>query len=200
MSIYGSTVLLLGFRRYLSFLILYAVYRTSWTGDQPVAIPLPILRRTRALNKRLQTSMPWVGFELTIPVFERAKTIHALDRAAHITLRKQFYFQDINVAFSVNKLLAVLKETCDWTGSSLNGRVHRECFEKEITWQTRFIETKGFLFIADVLHNVHSYMLQVVGLVTQNCLISGPSFTITKLFFLFRRFILFVRFVTGPFV
>jgi hypothetical protein len=26
--------------------------------------------------------MPWVGFELTIPVFERAKTFHALDRAA----------------------------------------------------------------------------------------------------------------------
>jgi hypothetical protein len=26
--------------------------------------------------------MPWVGFELTIPVFERSKTVHALDRAA----------------------------------------------------------------------------------------------------------------------
>jgi hypothetical protein len=29
-----------------------------------------------------QTCMPWVGFEPTIPVFERAKTVHALDRAA----------------------------------------------------------------------------------------------------------------------
>jgi hypothetical protein len=28
-----------------------------------------------------QTSMPLVGFEPTIPVFERAKTVHALDRA-----------------------------------------------------------------------------------------------------------------------
>jgi hypothetical protein len=28
--------------------------------------------------------MPQVGFELTIPVFERAKTIHALDRAATV--------------------------------------------------------------------------------------------------------------------
>jgi hypothetical protein len=27
--------------------------------------------------------MPRVGFELTIPVFERAKTVHALDHAAH---------------------------------------------------------------------------------------------------------------------
>jgi hypothetical protein len=26
--------------------------------------------------------MPWVGFEPTIPEFERAKTVHALDRAA----------------------------------------------------------------------------------------------------------------------
>jgi hypothetical protein len=32
-----------------------------------------------------QTSMPQVGFELTIPVFERAKTVHASDRAATVT-------------------------------------------------------------------------------------------------------------------
>jgi hypothetical protein len=29
--------------------------------------------------------MPWVGFEPTIPAFERAKTVHALDRAATVT-------------------------------------------------------------------------------------------------------------------
>jgi hypothetical protein len=28
--------------------------------------------------------MPWVGFEPTIPVFERAKTVHALDREATV--------------------------------------------------------------------------------------------------------------------
>jgi hypothetical protein len=28
--------------------------------------------------------MPQVGFELMIPVFERAKTVHALDRAATV--------------------------------------------------------------------------------------------------------------------
>jgi hypothetical protein len=28
--------------------------------------------------------MPWVGFEPTIPAFERAKTVHASDRAATI--------------------------------------------------------------------------------------------------------------------
>jgi hypothetical protein len=31
-------------------------------------------------KKRTQTSMPWVGFEPTIPVIERTKTFHALDR------------------------------------------------------------------------------------------------------------------------
>jgi hypothetical protein len=31
-------------------------------------------------SKRRQTSMPWVGFEPTIQVFERAKTVHAWDR------------------------------------------------------------------------------------------------------------------------
>jgi hypothetical protein len=35
-------------------------------------------------NKRTQTSTPLVGFEPTIPVFERAKTVHALDRAANV--------------------------------------------------------------------------------------------------------------------
>jgi hypothetical protein len=35
-------------------------------------------------NKSTQTSMPQVRFEPTIPVFERAKTVHALDRAATV--------------------------------------------------------------------------------------------------------------------
>jgi hypothetical protein len=42
-------------------------------GDEPVTRPLP---DTAIIT---QTSMPQVGFELTIPVFERAKTFHALD-------------------------------------------------------------------------------------------------------------------------
>jgi hypothetical protein len=35
-------------------------------------------------NKRTQTSMPRMGLEPTIPAFERAKTVHALDRAATV--------------------------------------------------------------------------------------------------------------------
>jgi hypothetical protein len=35
-------------------------------------------------NKRTQTYMLRVGFEPTIPVFEKAKTVHTLDRAATV--------------------------------------------------------------------------------------------------------------------
>jgi hypothetical protein len=65
----------------LQFLNLYTVGNTPWTGDQPVARPLPTNRITQTMNKRTQTSMPQVGFETTIPVFERVKTVHALGRA-----------------------------------------------------------------------------------------------------------------------
>jgi hypothetical protein len=40
---------------------------------------------TQTQNKHKQTSMPRVGFEHTIPAFERAKTFHAFDRAATVT-------------------------------------------------------------------------------------------------------------------
>jgi hypothetical protein len=63
------------------FLNLYTVGRTPWTGNQPVARPLPTHRITQTQNKTTQTSVPRVGFETTIPVFERSKTIHALDHA-----------------------------------------------------------------------------------------------------------------------
>jgi hypothetical protein len=49
--------------------------------DQPVTRPLPI----QTQNKHRKTSMFSVGFEPTIPEFERAKTFHALDRAATVT-------------------------------------------------------------------------------------------------------------------
>jgi hypothetical protein len=35
-------------------------------------------------NKHTQTSMPQVGFKPTIPVFQRAKTVHALDHMATV--------------------------------------------------------------------------------------------------------------------
>jgi hypothetical protein len=66
-----------------SFLIFYTVGRTPWTGDQPAAKPLPE-HTAEIQNKHTQTSMSQVGFESTIPVFERAKTVHTLDHAATV--------------------------------------------------------------------------------------------------------------------
>jgi hypothetical protein len=56
---------------HFQFLYLYAVGRTPWTGDQPVARPLPTHRTTQT-----QTSVPRMAFEHTILVFE---TLHALE-------------------------------------------------------------------------------------------------------------------------
>jgi hypothetical protein len=53
-------------------------------GGSAVARPLSTYRTTRTQNKRTQTYMPLVGFEPTVPVFERAKTVHVLDRAATV--------------------------------------------------------------------------------------------------------------------
>jgi hypothetical protein len=48
-------------------------------------------RAAQRQNKRIEISISQVGFELTIPVFERAKTVRALDGAATvIDLIKQY--------------------------------------------------------------------------------------------------------------
>jgi hypothetical protein len=54
---------LLDLGRFFSFLTIYTVGRTPWTGDQPVARPLPTHRTTQTQNKHTQTAMPSVGFE-----------------------------------------------------------------------------------------------------------------------------------------
>jgi hypothetical protein len=66
------------------FLNLYTVGRIHWTGDQPVARPLPTHRTTQTQNKRKERAMSRVVFEPTTTVFERAKTFHVLDRVAAV--------------------------------------------------------------------------------------------------------------------
>jgi hypothetical protein len=56
----------------LQFLNPLTVGRTPWTGDQPVARPLP----TQTQNKLRQTSMPSAGFETTIPAFGCFDRLH----------------------------------------------------------------------------------------------------------------------------
>jgi hypothetical protein len=74
---------------FFSFVILYTVGRAPWTEDQPVARPLPTHRSTQTQNKRTHSSMPRVGFELTNLVFEREKTVHALERSVTVIGHKR---------------------------------------------------------------------------------------------------------------
>jgi hypothetical protein len=64
----------------LQFLNPKTVGRTPWMGDQPVIRHLPI----QTQNNHRQTSMPSMGFEPTVPMFEQAKTVHELDRVSTI--------------------------------------------------------------------------------------------------------------------
>jgi hypothetical protein len=91
--------------RFFSFLILYAVGRTPWTGNQPVARQLPTHRTTQTRNKRIQTSMPWVEFEPTIPASERAKTVHATDRAVTVFGTRGYWFYIISLIHSFLSLM-----------------------------------------------------------------------------------------------
>jgi hypothetical protein len=75
---------LLDLGRFFSFWNFYTVGRTPWTEDQPVARPLPTNRTAQTQNKRTQTTVPQVEFELTIPVFEWATTVQALDHEATV--------------------------------------------------------------------------------------------------------------------
>jgi hypothetical protein len=69
---------------FFKFRKIYKISRTPCTGDGPVAVTLPTHKITQTQNKRTQTSKPQVGFEPTTPVFERVKTVHALDLAVTV--------------------------------------------------------------------------------------------------------------------
>jgi hypothetical protein len=56
---------------------------TRWTGNQSRG-KAATYTQDNTSNKRTETSMLRVAFEPTIPSFERAKKVHALDRAATV--------------------------------------------------------------------------------------------------------------------
>jgi hypothetical protein len=84
LSACDSTVLCLTFAGSFCFLILYTVGRTLCTGDEPVVRPLPTHWTSQTNNNSTQTSILWARSEPTIPTFERAKAVHALDRAGTV--------------------------------------------------------------------------------------------------------------------
>jgi hypothetical protein len=81
--------LLLDLGRFFSFLMFYRVGRTPWAGDSSLQgryLHTPGTAQTQ--NKCTQKSMSRVGFEPTLPLFERAKTVHASDRVATLIGRE----------------------------------------------------------------------------------------------------------------
>jgi hypothetical protein len=58
--------------------------------------------------KRTQTYISWVGFEPTIPAFERAETVHALDRAG--TVIGKLAYNQTKMSFSQN--ISYIKLLC----------------------------------------------------------------------------------------
>jgi hypothetical protein len=98
----------LKFGRLSTFLILHMVGRTPWTGGQPVERPLPT-HRTQTQNKLKKTSMPRVGFEPTISVFEQAKAVHALDSAATVIGARQIQVREFTTRnTSVSSVMLLL--------------------------------------------------------------------------------------------
>jgi hypothetical protein len=79
---------------------IHTVSRTPWTGDQPVARPLPRCRTLQIQNKRTQTSLALVGFDPTTPMFKRVKTVYALYRP--VTVFPSFYFLKMEPVFLRN--------------------------------------------------------------------------------------------------
>jgi hypothetical protein len=71
--------------RFFSFLIFYTFGKNHWPGDELIARPLPVHNTAPAQNEHTEASMPQIGLEPTILVFERGKTVHAFDRAATLT-------------------------------------------------------------------------------------------------------------------
>jgi hypothetical protein len=106
----------------------YTVGRHPWTGDQPVARALPTHRTTQTQNKRTQTFMPRVAFEHTISMLERAKTVHAIDRAATM------------ISFSFKLVLLKASDGLKVYGSSICpvhtrlGSVHSVIYYRKLSW------------------------------------------------------------------
>jgi hypothetical protein len=74
LSIYGFPVLLLDLDGFFSFLILYTVDRTTWTGDQPAARPL----LTHRMNTHRHPCLEWDSNPRSQHSSQRRQTVRPL--------------------------------------------------------------------------------------------------------------------------
>jgi hypothetical protein len=81
--------------RFFSFLIyIQAVGHLDGGSGRRIAATYT-QNNTKHRKKRTQTSMPLVGFEPTIPVFKRAKTVHSSHRTATVIGESVIYSRQI---------------------------------------------------------------------------------------------------------
>jgi hypothetical protein len=89
---------LLSLGRFFSFLIICTVGMTPWTGDQPVARPLPTHRTTETQNKRTQDIHSSSGIrthahDLSVRAGEDDSCLRSRDRCNH----SRFGISDVNL-------------------------------------------------------------------------------------------------------
>jgi hypothetical protein len=83
LSVYGSTVLSLSLGRFANILIWTQLVRLLGQGIS-TSQGRYLHTSTQIQKKRTQISMPPVGLEPTTRMFERARTVHVLDRTATV--------------------------------------------------------------------------------------------------------------------
>jgi hypothetical protein len=141
---------------FFSFLICKHSVGLLWRGISP-SQGRYLHRTVQTQNKRIHTSIPRVGFEPPIPLFERAKTVHALDRAAPMI--GHLFVCPIEISPSEAKSVCFTcvhfinrVTSCKWNTLSL--------FSNAITW----------LWLMDQMPTLipHEYDCTVEGLQVQN--------------------------------
>jgi hypothetical protein len=104
--------------------LFYTDGRTPWTNDQLVARTLTWTQdNTNTEQTHTQTSIAWVGFEPTIPVFERAKTVLALGRE-----------HTKKTGDAVSSICAVPFSNMCWTQANNNSRKLRLLCACQFSW------------------------------------------------------------------
>jgi hypothetical protein len=65
---------------------------------------------TKTQNKRTQTTVPGVGFEPTVLVFERAKTVHTSEREAAVVYFTHLHILENN--FTGTSVIKIQRKIC----------------------------------------------------------------------------------------
>jgi hypothetical protein len=83
-------------------------------GDQPVTKPLHTQNKTDRDKAQTYIFMPLAGFETRIPVLERRKTLHALDRISHSLQTCYCNFISIFWRGGGIEVIALIQIMCAW--------------------------------------------------------------------------------------